>query len=43
MIKLLKECAEYIRLHPDNGLSEKLLSIYARIRIMGCLKSSLIK
>lgn len=25
MIKLLKECAEYIRLHPDNGLSEKLL------------------
>ena len=25
MIKLLKECAEYIRSHPDNGLSEKLL------------------
>ncbi len=23
MIKLLKECAEYIRSHPDNGLSEK--------------------
>lgn len=25
MITLLKECAEYIRSHPDNGLSEKLL------------------
>lgn len=25
MITLLKECAEYIRTHPDNGPSEKLL------------------
>lgn len=25
MITLLKECAEYIRSHPDNGLSEILL------------------
>ncbi len=25
MITLLNECAEYIRSHPDNGLSEKLL------------------
>ncbi len=25
MITLLKECAEYIRSQPDNGLSEKLL------------------
>ena len=27
MITLLKECAEYIRSYPDNGLSEKLLDI----------------
>ena len=25
MITLLKECAEYIRSYPDNGLSEKLV------------------
>ena len=25
MITLLKECAEYIRSHPENGLSKKLL------------------